>query len=122
MTTETKSGYDIDNKLLEMIDNTPLNERLKGLKERYLDTTPRLASERGTYYAQSWRETEGQPIQLRIARAVKKVLENIPTPIFDNELVVGSITKYFRKVMTGRTVICECRKSDWILMRYWLIG
>ncbi|MFC1958149.1 pyruvate formate lyase family protein [Chloroflexota bacterium] len=96
MITETKTGYEINHRLLEMIDNIPLNERLKGLKERYLDTMPRLASERGTYYAQSWRETEGQPIQLRIAKAVKKVLENIPTPIFENELVVGSITKYFR--------------------------
>ncbi|MFC1966395.1 pyruvate formate lyase family protein [Chloroflexota bacterium] len=96
MTTKTKTIYEIDHKLLEMIDSIPLNERLKGLKERYLDTTPQLASERGTYYAESWRETEGQPIQLRIARAVKRVLENIPVPIFDNELVVGSITRFFR--------------------------
>ncbi|MFC2070526.1 pyruvate formate lyase family protein [Chloroflexota bacterium] len=96
MTTETKSGYEINNKLLETIDNIQFNERLKKLKERYLDTTPRLASERGTYYAESWKETEGQPVQLRIAKAVKRFLENIPTPVFDNELVVGSLTKYFR--------------------------
>ena len=96
MVTKTKSGYGIDRKLLEIIDNIPCNERLKRLKERYLDTTPQLASERGTFYAESWRETEGQPVQLRIARAVKRVLENIPTPVFDNELVVGSLTKYFR--------------------------
>ncbi|MFC1939281.1 pyruvate formate lyase family protein [Chloroflexota bacterium] len=92
----TKNQQEIDHKLLEMIDNIPLNERLKSLKERYLDTTPQLASERGTYYAESWRETDGQPIQLRIARAVKRFLENIPTPVFENELVVGSLTKYFR--------------------------
>ena len=96
MTTETKAGYEINFEILKAIDNLPLNERLKGLKERYLNTKPRLASERGTYYAQSWRETEGQPIQLRIARAVKHVLENIPVPIFENELVVGSITRFFR--------------------------
>ena len=96
MTTKTITGYEIDHKLLEIIDNLQLNERLKGLKERYLDTTPQLASERGTYYAESWRETEGQPIQLRIAKAGKKVLENIPVPIFDNELVVGGITRFFR--------------------------
>jgi len=96
MTTEAKSGYEIDRKLLEIIDGITLNERLKGLKERYLDTTPQLASERGTYYAESWRGTEGQPVQLRIAKAVKRFLENIPTPVFDNELVVGSLTRYFR--------------------------
>ena len=98
MATETKSGYKIDRELLEIIDGIPLNERLKVLKKRYLDTTPQLASERGTYYAESWRETDGQPIQLRIARAVKKFLENIPTPVFDNELIVGSLTKYFRLI------------------------
>ena len=96
MSTLVKNGCEIDYRLLEKIDNLSLNERLKKLKERYLDTTPELASERGTYYAQSWRETEGQPIQLRIAKAVKRFLENIPTPVFDNELVVGSLTKYFR--------------------------
>jgi len=96
MTTRTISGHEIDHKLLKQIDIIQLNERLKSLKKRYLGTTPKLASERETYYIQSWRDTEGQPIQLRIARAVKKVLENIPTPIFDNELVVGSITRFFR--------------------------
>ena len=96
MSTLVKNGCEIGYRLFEKIDNLSLNERLKKLKERYLDTTPELASERGTYYAQSWRETEGQPIQLRIARAVKKVLENIPVPIFENELVVGSLTRFFR--------------------------
>ena len=96
MAIETKTGYEINTNLLNEIDNLKINDRLKGLKKRYLNDTPRLASERGTYYAESWRETEGQPIEIRISKAVKKVLENIPTPVFENELVVGSITKYFR--------------------------
>ena len=93
MVTKVKSGYEIDYGLLEIIDTIQLNERLEGLKKRYFDTVPRLTSERSTYYAQSWRETDGQPIQLRIAKAVKRVLEHVPTPIFENELVAGSITK-----------------------------
>lgn len=96
MTIKAKSGDRINRPLLEQIDSLSLNGRLGGLKERYLNTTPELASERGTYYARSWRETEGQPIQLRIARAMKRVFENIPTPIFENELVVGSLTRFFR--------------------------
>ncbi len=96
MTTKTRSSCEIDHTLLEAIDCIQLNERLKGLRERYLATVPRLASERGTYYARSWRDTEGQPIQLRIAEAVRRILENLPTPIFENELVVGSITQYLR--------------------------
>jgi len=96
MVSEIKTSYEITPELLDTIDNIKLVDRLKRLKERYLDTTPQLACERDTYYVQSWRETESQPIQLRIAYAIKKVLENIPTPIFENELVVGSLTKYFR--------------------------
>ncbi|MFC2021412.1 pyruvate formate lyase family protein [Chloroflexota bacterium] len=96
MTIETKSKSVIDFELLQTIDDLPLNKRLAGLKELYLNTTLRLASERGTYYAQSWRETEGQPVQLRIAKAVKNVFENIPTPVFENELIVGSLTRFYR--------------------------
>ena len=96
MIIEVKSDYGIDHTLLDEIESVCLNERLEGLKKRYLNTSPRLASERDIYYIRSWRDTEGQPIQLRIAYAVKNVLENVPTPVFDDELVVGSITKYFR--------------------------
>ena len=41
MTTKIKTGYEIDDDLLGKIDNVPLNTRLKGLKERYLDTMKR---------------------------------------------------------------------------------
>ena len=110
MITKTKSGYEVDQNILDEIDNLKLNERLTGLKKRYLDDIPKLASERGTYYMESWKETEGQPIQLRIARAVKKVLENIPVAIFDDELMVGSITKFFR----GSYAIINY-DSSWVL-------
>ena len=110
MTTKTKIGYEVDQNILDEIDNLKLNKRLAGLKQRYLDDIPKLASERGTYYMESWKETEGQPIQLRIARAVKKVLENVPVAIFDDELVVGSITKFFR----GSYAIINY-DSSWVL-------
>ncbi|MFC1871951.1 pyruvate formate lyase family protein [Chloroflexota bacterium] len=89
-------GYSVDFELLEQVDNLPLNERLGTLKARYLDTPIKLASERGTLYAGSWKETEGEPTELRCAKAVKKVFEGIPVAIFDDELVVGSITRHFR--------------------------
>jgi formate C-acetyltransferase len=98
--TETTPGYEIDYELLETIDNLPLNNRLKRLKDIYLNTSPELASERGTLYVGSWQETEGQPIEIRCAKAVKKVLEGVPVAIFDNELVVGSLTRFFRGAYT----------------------
>jgi len=108
--TETRTSPEVDHKLLEEIDGLPLNRRLASLKERYIDEIPQLAAERGTYYAESWQETEGQPIQLRIARAVKKVLENVPVAVFEDELVVGSITEFFR----GSYAIINY-DSSWVL-------
>lgn len=96
ITISVPGSSEMDQELLNQIDTIQLNQRLKTLKHRYFNTTPKLASERDTYYTRSWQDTDGQPIQLRIAKAVKTVLENVPTPVFDDELIVGSITRYFR--------------------------
>ena len=64
MITRINSSYEVDHEIQKEIDKLSLNNRLKGLKERYLETTPKLASDRSTCYAVSWRETEGQPIQI----------------------------------------------------------
>ncbi len=106
MITETAT----DHAQMEKIDSLPLNKRLQTLKERYLDTPIKLASERGTLYAASWQETEGEPIELRCAKAVKKVLEGVPVAIFDDELVVGSITKHLRGSYTQLNY-----DSGWVL-------
>ena len=108
--TQTANANDVDFGFMEQIDAVELNDRLENLKERYINTMPQLASERGTYYAESWSETEGQPIQIRCAKAVKKVLENVPTPIFENELVVGSVSRFFRGSYTMITY-----DSNWVL-------
>ena len=50
---------------------------------------PRVALERAIYFTESFKVTEGQPLVLRWAKALKHVAENISVTIFDDELIVG---------------------------------
>lgn len=51
--------------------------------------SPRVTLDRATYFTESFKATEGQPLALRWAKALKHVTENIPVTIFDDELLVG---------------------------------
>jgi formate C-acetyltransferase len=50
---------------------------------------PRVTLERAILFTESFKTTEGQPLVLRWAKALKHIAENIPVTIFDDELIVG---------------------------------
>jgi Pyruvate formate lyase-like len=50
---------------------------------------PRVTLDRAVLFTESMRSTEGQPLVLRWAKALKHITENIPVTIFDDELIVG---------------------------------
>lgn len=66
------------------------NSRIVNLKERFLRDKFFVDSERALLITESYKETEGEPNVLLRAKGLKKILENISTPIHDHELVVGS--------------------------------
>ena len=49
---------------------------------------PRVTLERAIYFTESFKTTEGQPLVLRWAKALKHIAENIPVTIFPDELIV----------------------------------
>ncbi len=51
--------------------------------------SPRVTVDRAVYFTESFKTTEGQPMVLRWAKALKHITENIPVTIFDDELLVG---------------------------------
>ncbi|MDP2931345.1 MAG: pyruvate formate lyase family protein [Chloroflexota bacterium] len=83
-------------KLLSEIDNVQLSPRLARFHEKFFEGRPGIASERVTLAMESWKETEGEPIPLRAAKKLKKIVEGIPITIHPGEILVGSPTKYFR--------------------------
>ena len=55
---------------------------------------PRITLDRAVLFTESFRTTEGQPMVLRWARALKHITENIPV-IFEDELLVGRPNTWF---------------------------
>jgi pyruvate formate-lyase/glycerol dehydratase family glycyl radical enzyme len=68
----------------------PSTTRTKILKETLLATTPKICPERARLYTESWKETEGEPVVIRRAMALKKVLEGMSIFIRTGELIVGN--------------------------------
>src|SRR5512136_3279327 len=56
---------------------------------------PRVALERAVYFTESFKATEGQPLVLRWAKALKHIAENMSVAIFDDELIVGRANTWF---------------------------
>ncbi|MCO7124432.1 glycyl radical protein [Sporolactobacillus shoreicorticis] len=68
------------------------SQRVKALKEAILDTTPRIEADRARLITQSYKETESLPQVLRHAKALEKILTELPVVIRDNELIIGAAT------------------------------
>ena len=52
----------------------------------------KLFAEREKYTAASWKQTEGEDLQIRRAKLVKNVLDNIKIAILDFDVIVGRST------------------------------
>lgn len=70
--------------------------RLDRLRNRVFEATPQIDSSRAKAVTESYQETEGQPVPIRRAKALRKTLETLPIRINDGELVVGEIAPYDR--------------------------
>jgi len=68
----------------------PLTSRIKRIREEIVLSKPVLCSERAVLVTEAYKETENEPMVIRRAKALKKVLENMTIHIWDNELIVGN--------------------------------
>ncbi len=66
--------------------------RTESLKQRLLNSKNSICMERARLLTESMRETEGQPMLLRQAKALAHILENITVNILPDELIVGTMT------------------------------
>ena len=69
-------------------------DRVLDLKQELLHSVEHIAGERSRIVTDSWRETEGQPLDIRRGKLFAAVMEKNPIAIWDGELVVGSQSKY----------------------------
>lgn len=71
-------------------------ERIASMIDDLLGAFPEIEADRAVLITESYRQTEGEPIITRRAKAFAHILENIPIVLRDKELIVGSTTKKLR--------------------------
>ncbi|MCD7921775.1 MAG: glycyl radical protein [Clostridiales bacterium] len=67
----------------------PEEKRTRQILETFAGTRPGIDIERGKYFTESFRETEGQPLILRWAKALYRYAERATVYIDDRQLIVG---------------------------------
>ena len=67
------------------------HRRVFAILESFEGLRPRIDVERARYFTASMRVTEGEPLVLRWAKAMKHVAENITVYIDDNQLLAGRV-------------------------------
>ena len=63
--------------------------RVFKLLERFEGQKPRIDIERALYFTESMKETEGQPLVLRWAKALMHIAKNITVTVQDDQLLLG---------------------------------
>ena len=70
--------------------------RVQEIKKEWRNAVSTVSSDRGWWFMESWKETEGEHESVRIAKAYLKYCENCRIAIDENELLVGGITHWPR--------------------------
>lgn len=84
-------------------------QRIKNFKQRYIDAKPSISVQRAVAFTESHRQTEGEAVIIRRAKAFKAVCERIPASIFDQELIVGAIGEFQKS-----GIICPEYSWQWV--------
>lgn len=66
------------------------------MRQEYVSTKPAISTERAKIYTDSYKETEGEPICIRNAKAYLAACKKLPITIFEDELVVGAAGEFKR--------------------------
>ena len=64
-------------------------ERPVRILRRYVHDVPSLDVERAIYFTRSMKQTEGEPLVLRWAKALRHIVENITVYIAEDQLLAG---------------------------------
>ncbi len=69
--------------------NGNFEERIQFMKQRVVHTTPEMDLENAVLLTKSFKETEGEPLCIRKAKAFRKQCQDKSVIIWDEELIVG---------------------------------
>ena len=66
--------------------------RIQKLIDDLYDHMPVIEADRAVFLTESYKETEGEPVIFRRAKAFQAICEELPITIRPGELIVGSTT------------------------------
>ncbi len=74
-------------------ENIERSPRIPALIDLLFEGKPEISADRAVLLTESYKQTEGQPIAIRRAKAFANILEKLPITIRPLELIVGSTSK-----------------------------
>ena len=89
-----------------------LTPRLQKLKQEWEVAPPQVYVDDTLLFTESWKETDGLPVDIRWAKALEKRLLECPLYIRDGEIIVGSLTKFIR----GNGTLCAMKPQEILQM------
>lgn len=87
-----------DDMLKSRFNTEPIQRtaRIASMIEDLLGAVPEIEADRAVLITESYKQTEGEPVITRRAKAFAHILENIPIVLRNKELIAGSTTKKLR--------------------------
>ena len=73
-----------------------ISERTERIRQEYLNNKPSISCLRAKIWTKSHKETEGEPICIRRAKAFAEACDQLPALIFPDELIVGTAGEFRR--------------------------
>jgi len=70
--------------------------RIEKARKEYINSKPSICIERSRIWTESHKQTEGEPIAIRRAKAFLAACQELPVNIFEGELIVGTTGKFRR--------------------------
>ncbi len=89
-----------------------ITQRVERLRERHIQSVPHVSVERSLLLTNSFKKTEGEPKEIRRAKALSEVLENLGIDIGPDELIVGGISAKPRAVCLFPELSVEWLKEE----------
>ena len=90
-------NWKVDDALIQEIKELKKSERLERMRQTYLNSRQQIyIKDRCKLINKSYKETVGEDVNIRSAKALAEVLENYPVTIREDELIVGSVTPTMR--------------------------
>ena len=106
-------AYAVDKALLDRIDGLELSERNKTWRAEMKAAGWRVSADREKWTVKSWRETEGEDLEIRRAKLLACVLDNLTIAIHPYDEIVGRPTPWVIGCQTAFDVCGDYVPGIW---------